>query len=76
MQHVFACSIVLVASAVLVGCIDPTGTTPRGVRDPTFVVESARRSKPPWPVPDSVGIPPMPVPPIYDEAPLVLYVRQ
>jgi hypothetical protein len=76
MQHVIAWSILLVASAVLVGCVDPTGITPRGVRDPTFVVESARRSKPPQPVPDSVGAPPLPVPPIYEEVPLLLYVRQ
>jgi hypothetical protein len=76
MQHVIAWSILFVASAVLVGCVDPTGITPRGVRDPTFAVASARRSKPSQPVPDSVGIPPWPVPPIYEEVPLLFHVRQ
>ena len=76
MQHVIAWSILLVASTVLEGCVDPTGVPARGLRDPTLVVESSRRSKPPQPIPDSVGVPPMPVPPTYEDLPLLLSVEQ
>lgn len=70
MHQVIAWFSLVGGASLLLGCVDPLGTTPPQVDDSTFVAELARRPKPPWPVPDSVGIPPSPVPPIYEEVPL------
>lgn len=64
---------VLLWAVPLSACADPIGPTEIIGRGPTVAVERARRpATGPISVPDSIGIPPSPVPPIYEEAPLNL----
>jgi hypothetical protein len=70
--HVIAWPIALATAAVLVGCSDVVAPDVREAGDSTPLVDLARPRKETRPPPDSVGIPPMPVPPIYEELPPIL----
>jgi hypothetical protein len=76
MHHVIAWPIIVASAALLAGCADLIGPTPRGVGDPTFTAELARRPKQPVSPPDSVHIdppfPPIPIEPIPIELPLIV----
>ena len=73
MHHVIAWPIAVATAVLLVGCSDVVGPDFSGVGDSTQLVELTRQRKNPRPPPsDSVGIPPMPVPPIYEELPLIV----
>lgn len=77
MHHVIAWPIVVVGAVLLANCADPIGPHPRSLANPTPIVEPARgRPKPPVAPPDTVRIPPLPVPPIYEELPLIPDARQ
>ena len=72
MHHVIVWPIVIVTALVLAGCSDVVGPHVRDVGDSIPLVDLARQRKPTWPSPDSVGIPPMPIQPIYEELPPIL----
>ena len=73
MHHVIVWSVAVAAAAVFAGCSDIAAPDPRDAGDATSFVELARQAKQPRvPAPDSVGIPPMPIPPIYEELPPIL----
>jgi hypothetical protein len=66
MHHVIVWPVV-VATVLLIGCSEPIGLGASGAVESTSVVETRRRK--PVALPDSVGIPPNPIPPIYEELP-------
>jgi hypothetical protein len=68
MHHVIAWLAVMLAAVLLVGCSEPIGLSDSGAEDTASIVEIARR-KPQWPLPDSIRIPSMPIPPILEELP-------
>jgi hypothetical protein len=70
MQHMIVWLAIVGTAAFLVGCNDPTGPTAPGTAQATLIVDGARR-RPKFPPPDSVYIPPMPIPPIIEEFPRV-----
>ena len=72
MYHVIAWPVALATAVVLVGCSDVVAPDVRGAGDSTPLVDLARPRKENRPVPDSVGIPPMPFPPIYEPLPPIL----
>lgn len=72
MHHVIAWPIAVATAVLLVGCSDVVAPDFRGAGDSTPLVDLARQRKETRLPPDSVGIPPMPIPPIYEELPLIL----
>jgi hypothetical protein len=70
MHHVIVWLAVVGTAAVLVGCNDATAPTSRGMVRRTLIVEGARHG-PKLPTPDSVYLPPIPIPPIIEEFPQV-----
>lgn len=73
MHRIASWPVVLLWAVALSACADPIGPTEIIRRRPSVAVELARRpATGPISVPDSVGIPPSPMPPIYEEAPLTL----
>ncbi len=69
MHSMIAGRVVIVAAALIAACADPVGPTQRVVEDPTVVAAFARHRPGPGSVPDSVGIPAPPIPPIFEEMP-------
>lgn len=69
MHHVTFWAVVA-AMALLSGCVDLIGPMPPS-RDPSSS-GGLRVPKPPVTFPDSVSVPPMPLPPIYEELPQVI----
>jgi hypothetical protein len=65
-MHLVITLAVAIGTALLIGCAEPVAP------DPTDAPSARLRRAPKdsWSVPDSVGIPPSPVPPIYEEVPL------
>jgi hypothetical protein len=72
MHHVIARPFAVATALLLVGCSDIVSPKFRNVEDSTPLVDLARQRKVSRPPPDSVGIPPLPFPPIYEELPLIL----
>jgi hypothetical protein len=70
MHRVIVWPVIMVATVLLVGCSEPLGIGADNAFESTSVGEIARR-KPSWQLPDSVGIPPSPFPPIIEELPPV-----
>jgi hypothetical protein len=70
MHRIAGWLVVLMGTFAFSACGEPTGpTTVFGPR-PALGVERGRRpGTGPISVPDSIGIPPSPIPPIYEEAP-------
>jgi hypothetical protein len=71
MHHVIVWPIAIATALLVAGCSDVIGPDVRDVGDSIPLVDVERKRKAP-PVPDSVGIPPMPIPPIYEELPPIL----
>jgi hypothetical protein len=69
MHHVMAWRVVA-ATVLLIGCSEPIGLGASGAGESTSTVEIARRKPVPG-LPDSVRIPPSPIPPIFVELPPV-----
>ena len=70
MHRIASWPLVLVSAATLSACADPIGPTKVIGRGPSVAAERGRRpGTGPISVPDSIGIPPSPIPPIYEEAP-------
>lgn len=77
MHHVIDWTVVVVVAVVIGGCADVAGPNPRRSDDSTPITDGARRlPRPPSSLPDSVGIPPMPVPPIHEGLPPILDAPQ
>lgn len=72
MLHVIVWPIAIATALLLAGCSDVVRPDVRNVGDSIPLVDIARQRKATQPPPDSVGIPPMPIPPIYEELPLIL----
>jgi hypothetical protein len=72
MHHVIAWAIVGATAVLMGGCTEPVGPRPRDVGRPAPAADLARhRPEPPASLPDSVGVFPPPIPPIYEEVPLL-----
>ena len=69
MHHVIAWPIALATAVLLVGCSDVVAPDFRIVGDSTPLVDLGRERKKPRLPPDSIGIPPLPGPPIYEPLP-------
>ena len=72
MHHVIAWPIALATAVALVGCSDVVAPDVREAGDSTPLVDRAPPRKETRLPPDSVGIPPMPVPPIYEPLPPIV----
>jgi hypothetical protein len=72
MHHVIVWPIATATALLLAGCSDVMGPRVRDVGDSIPLVDLVRKRKATPPLPDSVGIPPMPIPPIYEELPPIL----
>ena len=77
MHYAIDWTIVGVVAMLLGGCADIAGPSPRRSSDSTPITDVGRRlPRPPSSLPDSVGIPPMPVPPIHEALPSILDASQ
>jgi hypothetical protein len=65
-MHLVITLAVAIGAALLIGCAEPVA--PDSADAPSARLRRAPKDG--WSVPDSVGIPPSPVPPIYEEVPL------
>ena len=72
MHHVIVWPIAIATALLLAGCSDVVRPAVRDVGDSIPLVDLGRQKKATPPTPDSVGIPPMPIPPIHEELPYIL----
>ena len=70
MRRIAGWLVVLMGAVALSACDNPTAPTSVTGPRPALAAERGRRpGTGPTSVPDSIGIPPSPIPPIYEEAP-------